>query len=115
MPRVVMVAGFATKVVNRNEKQGDGKNTAIEFRNKYLIDFDNPTTWGDLSNSIIIDFSGVEKLSPSFADEAFGYFTRYANPEKIKSMFNFRNLTKIQTMILDNELQDAYANIKHKL
>lgn len=108
----IKICEFSDTLTNRNQRQGDGKKTAIEFRTRYLKELDNDSWWDSPNESIIIDFIGVKKLSPSFADEAFAYFTRYAPPEKIKSKIKFTNMTTVQERILDMELKDAYDHIK---
>lgn len=112
MIKTINVREFSTKLVNRNKLQGDGLNTAIEFRETYLQDLMEKDWWDNPKNTIILDFSGVQKMSPSFADEAFGYFTQFATPDKVRSQIQFENLSKVQEMILDMELTDAYRSVR---
>lgn len=101
---------FYHRLANRDEKQGDGKFTAIEFREKYLGYLDNNDIWKSNNIDIIIfDFSNVKIIGPSFANEAFAYFTKYAKPEKIKSVIRFEKISKIHQLIIEKELETGYS------
>ena len=92
---------FYYRLANRSHLQGDGKFNAIQFRRIYLHDYDNQVIWSkDNIPTIIFDFSEVKKIGPGFANEAFGYFTKYATPEKILSVFLFINITNVKKEII---------------
>lgn len=103
---------FYPRLANRNNKQGDGKHTAIEFRQKYLANLDNQTSWENDNNSIIFDFKNVKKIGPSFANEAIAYFTKYATPKKILQKINIINASNIHMRIIKQELDTAYYETK---
>jgi len=100
---------FYHRLANRDERQGDGKHTAIQFRKKYLSDLDNAQAWKEESEPLIFDFSNVKKIGPSFANEAFGYFTRYVTPEAFYKKVRFINISNVQKMIIDEELRSGYT------
>ena len=85
---------FSTRLVNSNNFHGDGTHTALEFRYKYLSELDSTNAWKDESTSVGLDFSKVVKISPSFANEAFAYFTKYVGNDykKIFSKIVFTNI-----------------------
>ena len=95
-------------LANRNENQGNGKHTAIEFRNNYLSFLDNKQAWEEKNNIIVLDFKNVDTMISSFANEAFAYFTRYAKPEEIKKHIQFQNISNVKMEIIDTELKNGY-------
>ena len=101
---------FYFRLVNRNKYQGDGLHHAEEFRNKYLSDLDKIEAWSDDNEYILLDFKNVKKIGPSFANEAFAFFTKYAKPEQIFKKISFKNLTKVQDIIIRTELEAGYSS-----
>jgi hypothetical protein len=98
---------FYPRLANRNKHQGDGKNNAIEFRERYLQFLDDPKEWEDTRPVIALDFCDVKKIGPSFANEAFAYFIKYTTPEKLLSKISFFNLSRVQESIIKEELDTA--------
>jgi len=101
---------FYYRLANRDQNQGDGKYTAIEFRKKYLWDLDNIEAWRGSNPFIVLDFVNVKKIGPSFANEVFAFFTQYANPEKILKRIILKNTTNVQLSIIKEELTAGYNN-----
>lgn len=101
---------FYHRLANRDRFQGDGKHTAQEFRTKYLSELDTKDSWRDEKEFITFDFQNVKKLGPSFASEAFGYFTQYAKPERILKKIKFINISNVKMMIIKQELETGYHN-----
>lgn len=99
---------FHHRLANRDETQGDGTFTAKEFRLKYLSFLDNKEMWKNNNKEIELDFKDVKKIGPSFANEAFAYFTKYAKPELILLKISLINISKIQKIIIFEELEDGY-------
>jgi hypothetical protein len=99
---------FSERLTNRHKYQGDGVNTADEFRNKYLSDFDKKEEWDSGEKEIILDFANVRKIGPSFANEAFAYFMKFTDPTTFKNRIKFINTTKVQMMIITEELEAGY-------
>lgn len=108
-PIVDIGADFYHRLANRDKFQGDGKNTAVEFRDLYLHDLDSADAWKSDDESIVLDFSKVTILIPSFANEAFAYFTKYAPPERILKKIVLRNISKIKAGIIEEELTNGYS------
>lgn len=100
---------FYHRLANRDDRQGDGKHTAVQFRKKYLSSLDDSEAWNEQTEPITLDFANVKKIGPSFANEAFGYFTKYAKPEAFYKKVRFINITNVQKMIIDEELQSGYT------
>jgi hypothetical protein len=98
---------FNHRLANRNKSQGDGKYNAEDFRVKYLNEFDNEKVWKDGKKSITFDFSNVKKIGPSFANEAFAHFVRYTKPEQILKQIIFINISRVQLLIIKEELESA--------
>ena len=103
---------FYHRLANRDYRQGDGKYTAVEFRKKYLADLDKESEWKKNDIFIEFDFSNVKRIGPSFANEAFGYFTQYARPEVILQRIGFKHISEVQLMIIKEELNVGYFNKK---
>jgi hypothetical protein len=108
MNTIDVAIDFYPRLANRDEKQGDGKHNAEQFRNKYLKPLDDPTAWKTVDVFIILDFKDVRKIGPSFANEAFAYFTKYAKPEIIREKIKIINASIVQTMIINRELDSGY-------
>ena len=106
MNRVDVGKDFYSFLSNRNENQGNGKHTAVEFRKKYLSFLDKKDAWNSNDVEIVLDFSNVDTMISSFANEAFAYFTKYAKPEKIKKKIKFENITKVKMEIIDIEFNN---------
>ena len=103
-------AEFSHRLTNRDSNQGDGKHTAIEFRQKYLVGLDSPDAWSEpVTPFIKLDFSKVRKIGPSFATEAFAHYTQYANPQDVLKRIVLVNATRVQRLIIERELEAGYA------
>ena len=100
---------FFHRLANRDKKQGDGKYNAEEFRNKYLIQLDSPDKWKNNEEEVILDFQNVKKLGPSFANEAFAYFTKYAKPEQILKKIKIINISNGKLELINVELESGYT------
>lgn len=101
---------FYHRLANRDKNQGDGKHTAIEFRNKYLAPFDNAEAWKSATqNRITLDFKYVKKIGPSFANEAFAYFTKYTSPSSFLKKVIFVNIDEVHKLIIEEELESGYT------
>lgn len=112
MKRIDVGHDFYHRLANRDRSQGDGEHTAEEFRKKYLATLDNEDVWKTSTEPIILDFSNVRKIGPSFANEAFAYFTKYVSPDEIKKRILFENTTSVQRNIIMEELETGYKRVK---
>lgn len=99
---------FYPRLANRNSRQGDGKHHAEEFRKKYLFSLDNAEAWNQKGPVIEFDFTNVKKIGPSFANEAFAYFTKHAKPKKVLELISFSNISKVHRMIIVHEIESGY-------
>lgn len=97
---------FHCRLAHRNEFQGDGEHTAIEFREKFLAEYDNDEIWMEDTPIVAFDFSNVTKISSSFAAEAFAYFLKYASADDVLKTFLFTNINEIHKMIIEYELRN---------
>ncbi len=109
MPTIDVGKEFYHRLANRDKNQGDGKHTAVDFRSRFLSSLDNPQIWNITTEPIILDFKNVKKIGPSFANEAFGYFTKYVKPKEFFKKVQFTNITDVQRMIIEEELESGYA------
>ena len=100
---------FSHELINRDETQGDGLFTGKQFRAKYLGYLDNREVWNSNPEQIILDFNSVDVLLPSFANEAFAYYTLYAKPRQILDVIKFENITNVKKQIIDIELESGYS------
>lgn len=99
---------FYPRLANRDKLQGDSKHTAAEFRDLFLKDLDNEAAWKSDEPYITLDFSDVKKIGPSFANEAFAYFAKYASPDAIIKKILFNGISNVQRAIIDIELNTGY-------
>lgn len=108
MTRVDVGVDFYHRLANRDRRQGDGRNNAVQFREKYLLELDTPNAWKNDDPYIVLDFLNVKVIGPSFANEAFGYFTMYAKPERIVKKILFENITFVDKILIDKEIKAGY-------
>lgn len=110
MRRVDVAAQFYRRLANRNERQGDGTHNAIMFREEFLGHLDSEEAWKNPrpEYKIVLDFAGVKKIGPSFANEAFGYFMKYCKPSEFLSIVEFQNASRVQELIIREELESGY-------
>lgn len=100
---------FYHKLLNRNELQGDGKNTAVDFRVKYLGDLDSEAWWKSSNSKIELDFANVEVIGPSWANEIFAYYLGKGVKKKdILEKIICLNLTKTKEIIINREIDQGY-------
>jgi hypothetical protein len=103
---------FFVDLVNRDANQGDGLYTAVEFRDRYLKDLMEPKFWVKPKEYIRLDFSKVEILGPSFANEAFAYFTQFdVKPDTILQVISFVNVSRVKLSIIKVELEQGYRGL----
>jgi len=102
---------FSKELVHRNPKS-DYYFNAIKFRELFLRDLHFSSSWEDDRPYIILDFLFVEKISPSFANEAFAYFTKFAPPERVKNKIKFINISVVKQAIIDLEIEQGYKGEK---
>ncbi len=112
MNTIIVAAEFYPRLANRDTRQGDGRHTAVEFRDKFLAVLDSQEAWDNESCVVELDFKGVKKIGPSFANEAFAYFTQYAKPQLILKKICLKNASKVQTKIIEIELETGYSKRK---
>lgn len=108
MSEVVKVAEFGSFLVNRNSLQGNGKCNGEQFRSKYLSNLEKDTWWNDSSTNIILDFSGVDTLGPSWANEVFAYYTDIYTPAQILKKIVLVGLSRVKSTIIETELEAGY-------
>ncbi|MBF0364700.1 MAG: STAS-like domain-containing protein [Oligoflexia bacterium] len=100
---------FGTELTNRDKLQRDGKCSGLEFRQKYLQDIDTENSWQSDEPYIELDFSLVKKLGPSWANEVFAYFAKYATPKKILTKVKIINISRVKESTINVELEKGYA------
>ncbi len=79
--------------------------SAQAFRDLFLKQFDSPDAWQDSTPGIILDFKGVERLTPVFAYYAFAYFRKYTFSERIMKKLWRTNISSIHKFTIDLELE----------
>ena len=96
---------FFRRLLNRNHLQGDGKHTAMEFRDKYLVELDDTSWWKDKTKKIELNFENVEVLGPSWTNEIFTYYLdKGIKPKQILKKIRCSHLSKTKEMIIHMEL-----------
>lgn len=111
MKRIHVANEFYHRLANRDSSQCDGAHNAMEFREKFLADLDNQSAWATSEPYITFNFKGVKKIGPSFANEAFAYFTQYAPPDKIFKRILFEDISTVQMEIIELEVNAGYHSV----
>lgn len=113
MKKTIRIAKeFSQYLFNRDSKQGDGTNTAVEFREKFLTDLESDAWWKDPNSSIVFDFEGVVTLGPSWANGVFAYYTCKHSLSTITSKFEFINLSRVKMEVINFEIEAGYFSRK---
>lgn len=100
---------FSASLTNRDHLQRDGTFTGVEFRNTFLMELDDDKQWEDNTTFITLDFSNVKRLGPSWANEAFAYFTKYGKPELIFNKIKLVNISRVKLAIITKEIETGYS------
>jgi len=110
MRRVDVAMQFYHRLANRNERQGDGTHNAIQFREAFLKHLDRADVWKSpgAEDRVVLDFRGVKKIGPSFANEAFGYFMKFCRPDEFLKVVTLENASRVQELIIREELDSGY-------
>lgn len=99
---------FYPKLIYRTP--ASGSYSAKEFRRTFLKDFETPEAWKKESPAgIRLDFSHVEAILPSFANEAFAFFARYADADEILRRIELVNISNLRRQLIKDEIQSAYG------
>ena len=99
---------FSSYLINRDEHQRDGTRSGKEFRNKYLADLDDADRWQNSDLFVVLDFSKVKRLGPSWANEVFAFFTKFEKPEIILEKIKLENISKVKKDIIQVEIDAGY-------
>ena len=111
LKKINVAQDFSPVLRNRNKLQTDGLYTGEEFRETFLKEADCKEWWSN-KDTITLDFDGVITLGPSWANEAFAYFSQYGiNFEKMKKKFIFLNLTEVKKRIIENEVNEGHRGV----
>ena len=103
---------FSPYLVSRDEEHRGGFHSGREFRNKYLSHLDNPECWRNGAPSIVLDFSDVTRLGFAWSNEAFAFFTQYADPKRVLKKIRLRNISKVKRLIIKMELEAGYRRLQ---
>lgn len=103
---------FSPYLTNRDRRQRDGAFSGEQFREEYLTPLDNKDIWQDSAPFVVLDFSGVKRLGPSWANEVFAFFTRYARPEAILQKIQVKNISRVKQNIIDVEIEAGYNDLR---
>lgn len=110
MKTIDVGADYYHRLANRDKQQGDGKWNAVQFRATFLQQLDSKEAWESTEPFITLDFINVKKIGPSFANEAFAYFTKYATPDLVLKKILFINASNVQMSIINTELNAGYTS-----
>ena len=58
---------------------------------------------------IVLNFSNVKRLGPSWANEVFAYFTRYSSPERILKKIKLENISRVKRTTIEQEISTGYS------
>ena len=87
----------------------EGGLVAVSFRSMYLKHLDNKEIWQhpEQIRPVLFDFTFVERIGPRFASIVFGHFRRYASAADILRVIRFQNITRVQQLIIEQEIKDC--------
>ena len=106
VPTVYLVEEFWDELSNTAIA---GKRTGAFLRELFMEHMDNQKFWDNVNSPAIrFDFTGVRKITPSFANDAFAYFTKYANATKVLKVIEFVNITNIKRAIINLEVEQGH-------
>lgn len=109
MNRVDVGKEFSPSLTNRDELQRDGTYTGVEFREQFLSELDDKSKWENDVTIIILNFKNVKRLGPSWANEAFAYFTRYGKPDAILKKIKLENISRVKLTTIQQEIDTGYS------
>ena len=87
---------FSRSLTNRDHQQRDGVNSGYDFRMTYLADLDNKEKWQNDDQFIVLDFSNVKRLGPSWANA-------------ILKKITLKNISTVKQAIIDQEIETGYS------
>ena len=100
---------FSPSLTNRDGLQRDGTFTGVEFREKYLNELDDEGLWENDEIFVVLDFSNVKRLGPSWANEVFAYFTRFGTPERVLKKIRLDNISRVKMATIKQEIDTGYS------
>ena len=111
---------FYPSLVNRDKQQGEGIFTAIQFRNKFMLECLQAEWWKDLNSQIVFNFKSVNEISSPWANEAFAYFMDPAigfniGLRKFLSKIKFEGISSVHKQLIIKELENGYRGDRKKL
>lgn len=109
MKKIDVGKEFSTSLTNRDNLQRDGKFNGVDFRTKFLSEFDNNELWNNDDTLIILDFGNVERLGPSWANEVFAYFAKFGEQDRILKKIKLENISRVKLAIIEKEIETGYS------
>ena len=107
MTKVIDVGtDFYYRLIYIDGRLGEKNYNAVKFKEKYLKYLDNKEAWKFMPEQIIFDFKNVKIIGPTFARDAFGYFTKYASAKKVLETILFANISFAHREIITFEIED---------
>ena len=99
---------FSTWLVNRNKHQGDGTNTAEDFVDLLCsLGVGEVEWWMSRNTELVLDFEGVDTISPGFFNELVWSFSQVGKEDFLKK-FKFINLSPVKKEILELEIERVF-------
>ena len=115
MNKVIKVAEFGVRLATRNRYQLGGKYSGEEFRETHLSDLHRSDWWDDPRETITLDFKGVRIVSPTWADEVFGYFmTADIDPVKVFQKIRLINLSDVKRETIEHEITSSIKYMRQR-
>ena len=110
---IALAKDFSDFLINRDEHQNDGADNAVDFRRKFLADLDSKEWWEDATKQVVINFDGVDTLAPSWANEAFAYYTKFCpDVSKVLSKIILKHVNIVHRSIIETEVKSGYQTRK---
>ncbi|HLD99860.1 MAG TPA: STAS-like domain-containing protein [Bdellovibrionota bacterium] len=87
--------------------------TGVEFREQFLQDLESSEWWSDPKKTLVLDFAGVTRLGPSWANEVFAYYTKdNRKPDEILQKIQLKNISPVKLETIQVELKNGYRRGK---
>jgi len=107
--KITIATEFSDFLVNRDEFQGDGTFTGVEFRTQFLAPLEAQDWWKNSSEELVLDFDKVDTIGPSWANEVFAYYTDAGRtPTEILKKIKFQKISPVKLNLIKTEIAAGY-------
>ena len=111
---IIGMKEFHTFLRTRFKNQMDGQGSAEEFYEDFLKeDMEHPGWWDD-DDPLVLDFYGVETLSPTWCNEFVWRMVEgndTVTEKRFRDRVKFKNMSEVKRGTMDNEIRQVFLPI----